>query len=218
MAAAVLVAGAALWEYGRGTGVSAPDLTCVVLAAAGLHFAGTRWLVGRNRRADFRWRRTLPVPGDVRPGLSGRWSRSALAVDAGAAVGVVGSGLVFFGARVGADSLWSGSIGSVLAGGWTLVLAVSAFGRLRRPWYVVVTSLGVAARGHDVSWERIGSVYRDREGVHLRLAESESPRYVRVSGPRCAVPDERIAEVIEFYRADPHRRAALDSGRGLLIN
>ncbi len=87
-----------------------------------------------------------------------------------------------------------------------------ARGRLRRSGYVAVTSHGVAFGGQVIRWEQIGAVHRDKEGVHLRLKASEHPRYVPLSDPDCAVSDDRLAETIEFYLADPNRRSTLDGG------
>lgn len=129
-----------------------------------------------------------------------------------AATGFVGGGLLFSGGQVGAGSVWSGPIGSTLAGAAAFALAASAFGRLRRSGCVAITSDGVAVGGHIVRWEQIGAVYRDKEGVHLRLKTPENLRYVGLSSPDCAVSDERLAEAIEFYLANPHRRSALDTG------
>lgn len=211
-ASAIVAAGAALWEYGRRAGGAVPDVSCILFVATGVHLAGTRWLRRRGRRADFRWRAALVLPNGVHPGLQGRRSRSALAIGAVTATGFVGSGLLFFGGQVGAGRVWSGPIGSILAGAAAIALAASAFGRLRRSGYVVITSHGVAVGGHIVLWEQIGAVYHDKEGVHLRLKTPENPRYVGLSGPDCAVSDERLAEAIEFYLANPHRRSALDIG------
>jgi hypothetical protein len=209
---ASMAAGTALWEYGRQAGGAAPDVSCIMFVTTGVHLAGTKWLRRRGRRADFRWRAALVLPDGVHPGLLGRWSRSALALDTVTTIGFVGGALLFSGGQVGAGSVRSGAIWSTLAGAAAVALAVSAFGRLRRSGYVAITSHGVAVGGHIVRWEQIGAVYRDKEGVHLRLKTPENSRYVGVSGPDCAVSDERLAEVIEFYLANPHRRSALDTG------
>ncbi|HEX5996389.1 MAG TPA: hypothetical protein VFY84_14705 [Jiangellales bacterium] len=93
-----------------------------------------------------------------------------------------------------------------------IALAVTIFGGMRRSASVVVTSHGVAAGGLFVRWEQIGAVQRDKDGGHLHLRTPGDPRSVDIGGLRCAVSDERLVEVIEFYLANPRRRSALDTG------
>ncbi|WP_329103487.1 hypothetical protein OG792_26920 [Micromonospora sp. NBC_01699] len=216
-ASAIVAAGAALWEYGRRLGAAAPEVSFIVLVTIGIQLAGERWLRTRHRRADLRWRAALVLRDGVHPGLQGRWSRAALVFDAVGTTGFAWGGLFFFGGQVGAGSQWSGPIGSILAGVATIVLAATAFGRLRRSGYVTITSRGVTVGDDTVGWERIEAVYRDSKGAHLRGKTPEDPRYVRIGGPDCAVSDERLAEVIEFYLAHPHRRSALDDGPGQVV-
>jgi hypothetical protein len=193
-------------------GAAAPDVDILVLLSAGLHFAGTRWLRTRKRRADLRWQAALVLPDGVRPGLLGRWSWVAVAVNAVGTTGFVLGGLVFFGGRVGADSIWFGVIGSIAAGAGAIVLADGAFRRLRRSGHLAITSGGVAVGDEVVGWDQIEMVRRDRRGVHLRQKTPKAPRNVQLTAPDCAVSDDRLAEVVEFYLANPHRRSALDTG------
>jgi hypothetical protein len=53
----------------------------------------------------------------------------------------------------------------------TPLAACAVFQRLHRPVLVALTSRGVVAETEDMPWERIGSVRRDKDGVHLRLLE-----------------------------------------------
>lgn len=148
-AAAILAAGAAVWESGRLAGDDA-DAGFVAGLATVAHVAGTKWVRTRRRRADFRWRAALVLPGAVRPGLWARWSRPASAVDAVVSAGFIGGGLLYFGGQVGAGSRWYGPIGSAVVAAMVGALAAAAFGRMRRSGYLTVTSEGV---GH-------GSRYR----------------------------------------------------------
>jgi hypothetical protein len=203
---AVLAAGAALWEYGRRTGDNVPfDPHDVLLLATGLHFGGRAWLRQRTRRGDLRWRRALVLRRGVRPGLFAPRSKLALALETVAVTGMAGSGLVWAGAELDG---WGGRI---LTAFWAVavpVLARMLFQALRRPVLVAITSEGIVTERETVPWERITSVDRDKEGVHLRLRDQV--RYVTVGGEDCAVSDERLAHVIEYYLATPHRRIALD--------
>jgi hypothetical protein len=210
---ATVAAGAAVWEYARRVGAAAaPDASGIVFVVTGVHLAGTHWLRKRGRRADFGWRARLVLPDGVRPGLLGRWSRHALAIDAIAATGVLGAGLLIAGGQVGAGSVWFGAIGSTVVGTATVAVAVRIFRRLRRSGCVAVTSQGIAAGGRLVRWEEVRAVQRDKDGVHLHLRSSGTPRSLYIGGPRCDVADKRIVEVLEFYLATPHRRYALDTG------
>ncbi|HEX2773778.1 MAG TPA: hypothetical protein VHN18_15280 [Micromonosporaceae bacterium] len=211
-ASAVVAAGATVWEYGRRAGGAAPDFGAILFVVSGVELAATRWLLRRDRRADFRWRAALVLPDGVHPGLVGRWSRTALAIDTVAATGLGGGGLLFAGGKVGAGSVWYGTIASTVAGAAVIGLAVSVVGRLRRSGSVAVTSHGVAAGCRLVRWEQIGAVQRDKDGVHLRLRAPGDPRSVDIGGPHCAVSDERLVDVIDFYLAYPERRSALDTG------
>jgi hypothetical protein len=117
----------------------------------------------------------------------------------------VGSGLVWGGAELDG---WDGRITTAFVAVAVVVLARTLFQELRRPVLVAITSEGVVTERRTVPWERIASVHRDKEGVHLRLRDQV--RYVTVGGEDCAVSDERLAHVIEYYLATPHRRIALD--------
>jgi hypothetical protein len=206
---AVLFAGAALWEYGRRAGDATPVNPRDVLFFASLgHFGGEAWLRRRPRRADLRWRRALPLPGMTRPGFVAPRSGWALVVDAVGLSGTYVGFLVLSGSTVDG---WMGRIGTALCLVLTPLAAYAVFQRLHRPVLVALTSRGVVAEMEDMPWERIGSVRRDKDGVHLRLVEDgEGVRYVTVGGPDCAVSDERLARVIEYHLANPHRRVALD--------
>lgn len=204
---AVLAGGAALWEYGRRAGAAAPDLGNLLFLATGVHVGGMEWLRRRTRRGDLTWRRAVTVPGGRRPGLFARRSKRALAIGAFAASGIIGGGLVWGGSRVDG---WSGRITTALAIVVLPMLAWSVFRRLRHPTLVAITSAGVVADGQALPWEVIRSVRRDKEGVHLRVRDSDKGRWVTVGSEFCAVSDERLAHVIEYYLATPHRRVALD--------
>lgn len=204
---AVLAAGAALWGYGRRVGTGLPvDPHDVLFFATGLHLGGRAWLRRRTRRGDLRWRRRLHLPGGARPGLIARRSTLALGIECVGVAGMLGSGLVWAGATVGG---WDGRIFSALGAVVLPAAAFWLFKALRRhPAFVAVTSVGVVNGDETVPWERIARVHRDKQGVHLRM--KDQVRYVTVGGEDCAVSDERLAHVIEYYLAAPHRRIALD--------
>lgn len=210
VATAILAVGAVVWAYGRLLGEDV-DAGWLMPVAGIVHAAGGRWRGRRDRRADLRWRPALVLSAGVRPGLQARWSRSAVATDALAAAALAGSGLLHSGGEVGTGSVWFGPTISVAAGAMTFVFAALAFRRVRRSGYVTITAHGVAHRGNVVRWERIKSVFRDKDGVHLRL-NAETPQYVDFGSTDCAVSDERLTEVIKFYLAEPRRRSALDTG------
>jgi hypothetical protein len=116
------------------------------------------------------------------------------------------------GGRMGAGTTRSGAIWSTLAGAAAVAVAVSIFNSLRRSGCVAVTSHGVAAGGRLVLWPEIESVRHDEDGVQLRLRSAGTPRSLHIGGPQCAVSDERLHEVVEFFLAHPHRRSALEGG------
>ncbi|WP_345539274.1 hypothetical protein [Phytohabitans rumicis] len=211
-ALAGLGAAGALWEYGRRAGAAAPDVSGVVFVATGVHIAATQWERRRRRTADLRWRPALVVRGGVLAGLHARVLRRTLALRAFGVITLVSGGLVFAGGEVGAGKTWSGVIGSTIAGGTALALAVITCKDFRLSGGVSVTAGGVVLNGRVLPWDRIGSVERDEEGIHLRLRPPGYPRTVEISDSDSAVPDERVAEVIEFYLANPHRRSALGTG------
>lgn len=211
-AAGILAVGALMWEYARRVGDEI-DATWIGSLAVITHAVVRKGLSTREKRADFRWRPTLVLVGGVHPGLRAGWSRSAVALDAVVGACLTTSALLYFGGKVGAGSRWYGPIGSVVAAAAAVALAVAAFRRLRRSGYLAVTSQGVAYRGRIVGWDQIRSVNRRKSGVYLRVsAPSEEPRYLEPDSTNCAVPDERVTEVIRFYLANPHRRIALDTG------
>jgi len=200
----VLVAGAALWEYGR---TAAPDLGGIALIGTVAHLGGDHWLRHRTRRDDLRWRRALTLPGGTRPGLLARRSKRALALEIFATGGMFGGGLIWAGSRVEG---WSGRVMTALCVVALPILAYGVFKALRNPVLVAVTSRGVVAGGQALPWEHIKSVRRDKEGVQLRVRDADKGRWVTVGGTDCAVSNERLAHVIEYYLATPHRRSALD--------
>lgn len=211
-ATAILIASVLLWRYGTLLGEEV-DVGWVASIVGVVHLVGRGRLRGRERRADFHWRPALVLRGGVHPGLSAGWSRSAFAIDAVVGAGFTATALLHFGGRVGTGSRWYGPIGSVVAAAMAVALAVAAFRRLRCSGYLAVTSQGVAYRGRIVGWAQIRSVNRRKSGVYLRVsAPSEEPRYLEPDSVDCAVPDERVTEVIRFYLANPHRRIALDTG------
>lgn len=203
---AVLAASAALWEYGRRAGTTTPaDPKDISALAAVVHLGGKEWLRRRTRRDDLHWRRTLVLPGGRRPGLVARRSKRSQAVEVVGVTGLFGGGLVWGGSAIGE---WQGRIPTAMCVVLIPMVAHVVFQRLRHPTLVAVTSRGVVAEGEELPWDQIASVRRDKEGVRLRL--KGQARYVTVGGEDCAVSDERLAHVIEFYLATPHRRAALD--------
>jgi hypothetical protein len=209
---ATLGAGAVLWEYGRRQGYGDSEVRGILFAIGGVHAAGTYWVRHRPRRADFRWRARLVVPGAVRPGLLGAWSWRALAIEAMAAAGFVGGGLVVAGGAAG-EGGGSGIIWTALAAPLAVALAVAVFRKLRRSGCVVLTAQGVGARGRFVRWEDIRAVRHHKDGVDLRLRSSQArPRLLHIDGPQCNIADERLVQVVDFYLANPQCRLALDTG------
>lgn len=204
---AVLVAGAAVWEYGRRAGTAAPDLSDIGLIGTLAYLGGAEWLRRRIQRDDLHWHHALALPGGPRPGLLARRSKRATALETFVVGGIFGGGLLWGGSR--ADG-WNGRIMTALGVVALPILAFAVFKRLRHPVLVAVTSQGVVAGGQTLSWEHIKSVRRDKEGVQLRVRDSDKGRWVTVGGTECAVSNERLAHVIEYYRATPHRRIALD--------
>ncbi|BCB81610.1 hypothetical protein Pflav_080200 [Phytohabitans flavus] len=203
---AVLVAGAALWEYGRRAGTATPVDPHDVLFLAGIGHLGVQAaLRSRTRRGRLRWRPALVLPGGTRPGLLARRSRWAWAIEVAAGGAVVGSGLVWGGSTIGA---WEGRISSAVGVAALLVSAFAVFRSLRRPRFVAITSTGVTTEDEALPWERIASVLRDKKGVHLRLRDQV--RYVTVGGHDYSISNEHLAHVIEYYLATPDRRIALD--------
>nr|MDT0660162.1 hypothetical protein [Micromonospora sp. DSM 115978] len=220
LAAIVAATGAAagcvaIWEYARRAGDAAVDLSGLLLIGTVAHFAGRSALRRRKRRVDLRWESDLVLPGGVSAGLTARWSRAGLAVRAVAAGGFLLGGPIFLGKWVSDGFDLPGVLAVVAVGGIVVVVARSVFGRLRWSGCVAVIARGVAARGRLINWDQISAVHRDDDGVHLQLRGEEKP--VTVGGPDCAVADERLVEVIEFYRVHPHRRSALDTGPGWLL-
>jgi hypothetical protein len=211
-ALATVAAGGVVWAYGWRAGDAAPDAGGIVFIATLVHLAGTRWLRKRDRRADFGWRAALVVPDGVCAGLLARRSRRAAAIEAIAATGLVGGGLLMAGGRMGAGKIWSGALWSAFAGAMAVAVAVSVFNGLRRSGCVAVTSHGVAAGGRLVRWAEIESVRRDKDGVQLRIRSAANPRPMLIGGSQCAVSDERLHEVVEYFLTHPHRRSALDGG------
>ncbi|GAA4436229.1 hypothetical protein [Phytohabitans houttuyneae] len=205
---AVLVAGTALWEYGRRAGDTVPaDPGDVVLFATFGHYGGEAWLRRRTRRGDLRWRRALPLPGGTRPGLVARRSRRSLAIDAVGLCGLLGGTLVFSGSAIDG---WLGRITTAICVVALPLAALAVFQRLRCPVLVAVTSRGVVAEGEELPWELITSVRRGKDGVDLRLREDGEVRHVSVGGHECTVSNERLADVIAYYLDTPHRRSTLD--------
>ncbi|MGN9906381.1 hypothetical protein ACTMTJ_02410 [Phytohabitans sp. LJ34] len=204
---AVLVAGAAVWEYGRRSGTAAPDLSGIGLIGTLAYLGGIDWVRRRIQRDDLRWHRALALPGGARPGLLARRSKRGLALMIVAVGGIFAGGLLWGGAR--ADG-WNGRIMTALCVVTLPMLAWVVFKAVRHPILVAVTSQGVVAGGQTLSWEHIKSVRRDKDGVQLRVRDSDKGRWVTVGGDGCAVSNERLAHVIEYYRATPHRRIALD--------
>lgn len=204
-ALASIAAAPAMWRYGW---TAAPDVGGAVFVLTGAHLAGTQWLRRRQRRGDLDWRAALVLPGGVRPGLLARWSRRAAVIDMTVPAGLLAAGLIWGGGRMATDHMWSGAIMSALAGAGALFAAMSLFRRLRHSGCVAVTSYGVAADGELVPWDQIVSVRPHDEGVRLRRRGNMR---LDIGGPDCAVPDERLREVVAFFLAHPHRRSALDS-------
>jgi hypothetical protein len=203
---AVLAAGATLWEYGRRSGTALPaDPKDIAALAGGVHVGGKAWLRSRTRRGDLHWRRALVLPGGPRPGLIAQRSKRMHAVEVVGLTGVFGSGLVWGGSTIDG---WQGRIPTAISVVLLPMIAYGLFKRLRHPTLVAVTSRGVVAEREELPWDRIASVRRDKDGVHLRRKGEE--RHVTVGGADCAVSDERLAHVIEYYLATPHRRVALD--------
>jgi hypothetical protein len=204
-ALASTAAAAAIWGYGL---TAAPDVGGAVFLLTGAHLAGTHWRRRRQRRADLDWHAALVLPGGVCPGLLARWSRRATIIDVAVPAGLVAAGLMWGGERLATGHMWSGAIMSALAGAGALFAAMSLFRRLRHSGGVAITSYGVAADGDLVPWDQIVSVALHDEGVRLRRRGNMR---LDVGGPNCAVPDERLREVIAFFHAQPHRRSAIGS-------
>jgi hypothetical protein len=208
---AVLAGGAALWECGRRAGTAAPDMDSVALIGTLARVGGDSWLRRRARPGDLRWRRALVLPGGARAGLLAPRSKRALALETLATCGMFVGGLVWAGSKVDG---WNGRILTALGVVGLPILAHAVFKRLRHPVLVAITSEGVVAEGKALPWDQIKSVRRDKDGVRLRVRgpdrDTDKGRWVTVGGADCAVSDERLAHVIEYYLATPHRRGALD--------
>jgi hypothetical protein len=203
---AVLAASAALWEYGRRAGTATPaDPKDIAALATVVHLGGGEWLRRRTRRGDLNWRRALVLPGGRRPGLVAQRSKRGQAVEVVGLTGMFGSGLVWGGSTIGE---WQGRITTAICVVLVPMIAGAVFQRLRHPTLVAVTSRGVVVESEELPWDQIASVRRDKEGV--RLALKGEVRRVTVGGEDCAVSDERLAHVIGYYLATPHRRVTLD--------
>lgn len=200
--AGALAAAATVWWFGWALGAF-EDLTGLVGIAAVAHLAGGSLLRDRARRADFQLRPAVVLTDGVRPAFVAARSRIHLALEAVAAAALLLAMVFPGGARIAAGDLWwrgfAYTAGGVLV---ALVVAHQAYRVIRYPG-LVLTADGVVMGRRLVRWDELASVRRERDGLVLRLKGSKE---VSLDGNPWQVSTDRIQQVIEHFRQNPHHR------------
>ncbi|MEJ3743218.1 hypothetical protein WEI85_08020 [Actinomycetes bacterium KLBMP 9797] len=199
--AGTLAAAAAIWGYGwaYGPAKDVPD----VLFLVGLAHLGGAWLRSRRRRADFQLRPAVVLPDGVRPAfVAGRsWGRAAFELVGLASLGA--AALLPGGARIAAgDWWWQGLAHTAGGAALAIIMAHEAYKFVRYPG-LALTAEGIVEGRQLVRWDEITSITRDEEHITLRRKGSKE---VSLDGRHWQVSTDRIQQVIEHFRVNPHDR------------
>lgn len=210
--AGVLAASAAAWWWGWRHGEE--DLSFLIIAGGIAHSASESVQRKRVRKGNLVWRSALVLPGGVRAGYVAPWAWQAIAMECAASAALLLGVLVPAAAWFASDG-WRGIVGAAgtALGGWVaLERARCVFRRVRHPVHTALTADGVVLKDTTVPWNLVKYGKPGKDGVSLYRSGAGK---VLAGGPQCQVPDDRLNQVIEHFRAAPHRRSALE-GPGAL--